>query len=118
MDSDARIPILSSEDVATVAAAASDGHGNAATAEEDGSLRIVLPVAEPCNSGAQGEITVCAAAPELNASVEAPPENPAPSNPLEIRLGKNATLGPQVGPAQGAMGGSGVEAKVTLRIVF
>ena len=114
---DARIPILFDDEVAIEASAANDGRGNPATVEADGTLRIVLPIANPCTAGGAKEIVVCGKAPELEAENQPPPD-PAPSQQLAIHLGKNASLAPGVSVGQGPAGGSGVEAKITLKIVF
>ncbi len=117
MDDSERIPIPLDDPPAAVGVPSLDGRGIATTLAEDGTLRIELPVAEPCSPDVAAEITVCAVKPTATRSPSEPTAE-GPGNPLALRLGKNATLAPEAAAGEGAMGGSGVGAQITLRVKF
>lgn len=112
-----RIPIIIDEPAMEVGAPVADERGIVTTLEEDGTLRIVLPIREPCEPAGPDEIAVCTTA--ENASPPAlPVETEDKTDPLAVRLGENATIGPTASAGSGPMGGTDIRASITLNVKF
>ena len=112
-----RIPIILDEPAVQVGAPATDERGIVTTVEQDGTLRIVLPVREPCEPANAEEIAVCATTADAESAMPLV-EADGKADPLAVRLGENASIAPSASAGNGPMGGSDVRAMVTLVIKF